>query len=69
MLKPLEFTTKAQWLSYLEQAHSREIDLGLSRILTVFETLQLARPKKIITCAGTNGKGSTLRFLELLDVL
>ena len=66
MLKPLEFTTKAQWLSYLEQAHTSEIDLGLSRISTVFEALQLPRPKKIITCAGTNGKGSTLRFLELL---
>ena len=66
LLKPLEFTTKAQWLSYLEQAHTSEIDLGLSRITKVFEALQLPRPKKIITCAGTNGKGSTLRFLELL---
>ncbi|MCJ8315226.1 MAG: hypothetical protein HRU38_21265 [Saccharospirillaceae bacterium] len=66
MLKPLEFTTKAQWLSYLEQAHTSEIDLGLSRITKVFKTLNLPRPKKIITCAGTNGKGSTLRFLEIL---
>jgi len=64
----VEFKTKAQWLTYLEQAHTSEIDLGLSRILKVFKTLNLPRPKKVMTCAGTNGKGSTLRFLESLSV-
>ncbi|BCE02376.1 bifunctional folylpolyglutamate synthase/dihydrofolate synthase [Marinicellulosiphila megalodicopiae] len=66
MNSPLNYTTKAQWLSFLEQAHIKEIDLGLSRISKVFESLKLPRPKKIFTCAGTNGKGSTLRMLELL---
>lgn len=49
----------ADWLSWLEQSHPREIDLGLGRITQVASRLDLLSPQAlIITVAGTNGKGS-----------
>ena len=55
----------SQWLNYLEQQHHKEIDLGLERISLVANALCAARPgKTIITVAGTNGKGSTVKLLE-----
>jgi dihydrofolate synthase/folylpolyglutamate synthase len=59
-----------QWLSYLEKIHPQEIDLGLSRIQQVAERLTIDFSfAKVITVAGTNGKGTTCAFLEnaLLD--
>jgi dihydrofolate synthase/folylpolyglutamate synthase len=66
-----------QWLSYLESIHNVEIDLGLTRINKVAERLKLDFDgqrfstlndafsfAKIITVAGTNGKGTTCAFLE-----
>ncbi|MDC0661868.1 bifunctional tetrahydrofolate synthase/dihydrofolate synthase [Marinobacter sp. SS21] len=52
------------WLSYLEAIHPSEIDLGLDRVLTVFRRLFRRPPKgRIVTVAGTNGKGSTVACL------
>lgn len=52
------------WLSYIESQHPSEIELGLERGSTVLAKLNIARPKgKIITVAGTNGKGSTCAML------
>ncbi len=52
------------WLSYIESQHPSEIELGLERGLTVLNKLNLGRPKqKVITVAGTNGKGSTCAML------
>jgi dihydrofolate synthase / folylpolyglutamate synthase len=49
----------ADWLSWLEQSHPREIDLGLGRITQVASRLDLLSPQAlIVTVAGTNGKGS-----------
>jgi len=57
----------AEWIYYLENLHSVEIQLGLSRIQTVAEELQLLKPGcKLITVAGTNGKGSTVAALEAM---
>lgn len=54
------------WLSYLEQAHTKQIDMGLERITTVAKELDLLNPAPyVITVAGTNGKGSTCRLLEV----
>lgn len=54
-----------QWLEYLENIHHRPIDMGLSRVQAVAEKLQLLTPSAtVITVAGTNGKGSTVRYLE-----
>ncbi|MEX0603887.1 MAG: bifunctional tetrahydrofolate synthase/dihydrofolate synthase [Marinobacter sp.] len=56
-----------QWLAYLEAVHPSEIDLGLDRVLVVLRRL-FAGPIKgrVITVAGTNGKGSTVTCLEAL---
>lgn len=57
----------ATWLSYLESIHPAEIDLGLDRVLTVLRRLFRNRPRvRVITVAGTNGKGSTVACLESL---
>jgi len=55
----MRFTSLNDWLGWLEQSHPKEIDLGLDRIRTVAERLDLLNPRaKVITVAGTNGKGS-----------
>lgn len=55
------------WLSYLENRHPKEIQLGLTRIKKVacgLDLLDLA--EVVITVAGTNGKGSTVAVLEAI---
>ncbi|MGH8260422.1 MAG: bifunctional tetrahydrofolate synthase/dihydrofolate synthase, partial [Steroidobacteraceae bacterium] len=59
--------TLAQWLERQESVHARSIDLGLERVSTVARTLDLLRPPyRVVTVAGTNGKGSTVAYLEAL---
>lgn len=64
---------QAQWLQWLESLHPTEIDLGLERIIQVacrllpelFPPEGMQRlPFKVITVGGTNGKGSTIAFLQ-----
>lgn len=56
-----------QWLTWLETLHPSEMDLGLLRIRQVAEKLDLHRPNsKVITVAGTNGKGSFVCVLSHL---
>lgn len=53
-----------EWLSWLEQQHPKEIDLGLERVGQVADCLglrDLGCP--VITVGGTNGKGSTVATL------
>ncbi|MFT4020694.1 MAG: bifunctional tetrahydrofolate synthase/dihydrofolate synthase [Acinetobacter sp.] len=48
------------WLNYWGHVHVTGIDLGLERVIPVADKLQIMNPDaKIITVAGTNGKGST----------
>ena len=55
----------ANWLDYIESLHPENIELGLGRVNNVFLRLT-AKPgaTTVITIAGTNGKGSTVSFLE-----
>ena len=54
----------SDWLSYLEQIHPQQIELGLQRVRTVAERMDLTRlPGIVITVGGTNGKGSTCAML------
>lgn len=54
-----------EWLCYLETLHTTEIDLGLSRIGQVAKRLSINFDfARVITVAGTNGKGTTCAFLE-----
>jgi len=64
---PGEGATLGQWLSWLELIHPTEIDLGLDRVLVVLRRLFRKKPAaRVITVAGTNGKGSTVATLEAL---
>ena len=62
-------TTLDAWLARLEAAHPVGIDLGLERVAEVARRMGLlGRPLagRVITVAGTNGKGSTVAMLEAL---
>ncbi|WP_460821312.1 bifunctional tetrahydrofolate synthase/dihydrofolate synthase [Lysobacter olei] len=64
MSKPL---TLADWLAYIERQHPQSIDMGLERVRTVATAMGLKRPaKRVITVGGTNGKGSTVAFIEAI---
>ena len=57
--------TLAGWLARLEQQHPQAIDLGLERVREVAARLSLGKPARhVISVAGTNGKGSTVAFIE-----
>ncbi|MGM0825835.1 MAG: bifunctional tetrahydrofolate synthase/dihydrofolate synthase [Pseudomonadota bacterium] len=59
--------TLAQWLEYLETLHPVGIDMGLDRVSQVADRMGLLqRPiaKRVISVAGTNGKGSTLAMID-----
>jgi len=59
--------TLEQWLDYQQQVHPRTIDLGLERVGEVARRLGLGRPARhVVTVAGTNGKGSTVAYLEAI---
>jgi dihydrofolate synthase/folylpolyglutamate synthase len=53
------------WLAWLETLHPKKIDLSLDRVIEVLGTLGLTDPPyRVITVAGTNGKGSCVAMLE-----
>jgi len=55
----------AEWLERVESLHPNEIDLGLARIAQVSRQMGLTDiAGKVITVAGTNGKGSTVCMLS-----
>lgn len=61
------FDTLHAWLDWQQSLHPKEIDLGLERIRTVYERLNLNWGKtQRISVAGTNGKGSTIAFLNAI---
>lgn len=61
--------TLQQWLEWLEQAHRKPIDLGLDRVSKVAQRLSLIPAgAPVITVGGTNGKGSTVAFLEAMAI-
>jgi len=51
------------WLAYIEALHPKTIAMGLERVSAVAKRLSLSPTFKIITVAGTNGKGSTCAML------
>ena len=60
----------SDWLSYIEQLHSEEIEFGLTRVSQVYnELFPDGLNCRVITVGGTNGKGSSCALIEraLLD--
>lgn len=63
----MRYQTLNEWLSWQETLHPSEIELGLTRVQQAFQQLQPSPPGfKIITVAGTNGKGSSVAMLEAI---
>ena len=63
-LSPLSLN---QWLQHLETLHPVGIDMGLERVSKVAKRMRLLSSPiapRVITVAGTNGKGSTLAMIE-----
>ncbi len=59
--------TLESWLEHISAQHWQTIDMGLSRMQTMVQRLDLTRPAPVvITVAGTNGKGSTSMACEAL---
>lgn len=64
---PLKTDDLKTWLDYWSHVHVTGIDLGLDRVIPVAEKLGVVRPNaKVITVAGTNGKGSTTTTLAAI---
>ncbi|MGQ4659987.1 bifunctional tetrahydrofolate synthase/dihydrofolate synthase [Lysobacter sp. F6437] len=59
--------TLDQWLVRIERQHPKSIDMGLDRVRAVADRMGLGRPAQhVITVGGTNGKGSTVAFIEAI---
>lgn len=69
----MNYATLQDWLSWLEGHHPKTIDLGLDRLRQVAQHLPSLAPlfspsrtQRVVTVAGTNGKGSCVATLEAL---
>lgn len=62
----MRFNSLPDWLQWQETLNPKEIDLGLERVAAVLKNLNFSSQFfcPVITVAGTNGKGSTVAFLE-----
>ena len=59
--------TLTDWLTYIEQQHPASIDMGLERVRSVAQAMGLGQPgRHTIVVGGTNGKGSTVAFIEAI---
>jgi dihydrofolate synthase / folylpolyglutamate synthase len=57
----------AEWLAHIERQHPSAIAMGLDRVREVWSRMGEARPaSRVITVGGTNGKGSTVAFIEAI---
>ena len=65
--KYMEHRSLAEWLECQQRVHPRTIELGLDRVREVWRRMGAPRPAPVvITVGGTNGKGSTVAFLEAM---
>lgn len=62
--KPDAASSLESWIDWLLHLHAQEIDLGLERVRQVGVEMSILQPApKIISVAGTNGKGSSVALL------
>lgn len=63
----MRFNTLQAWLDWQSNLHPNEIELGLARSAAVWRRLHPEPLQcRVITVAGTNGKGSSVAFLEAI---
>jgi dihydrofolate synthase/folylpolyglutamate synthase len=63
----VRFSSLEQWLHWQETLHPSEIELGLDRVRQVYQSLcPETLPFRVVTVAGTNGKGSSIAALEAI---
>ena len=61
----VDFNTVEKWVDYIQTLHFREIDMSLGRVRQVFNALcPDGVPFKVVSIAGTNGKGSTAEIIS-----
>ncbi|VAW92358.1 Dihydrofolate synthase @ Folylpolyglutamate synthase [hydrothermal vent metagenome] len=61
----MRFSSLSDWLSWQETLHPNEIELGLERVKRVWDFMQPNQLNvPVIAVAGTNGKGSSIAFLQ-----
>ena len=59
--------TLSDWLAHIERQHPQAIEMGLARVREVAARMRLGRPaRRVVSVAGTNGKGSTVAFIEAI---
>lgn len=60
--------TLGQWLAWIESCHPSAVALGLGRVAAVRARMGWPEPLgfRVLTVAGTNGKGSAVALLEAL---
>lgn len=57
----------AEWLDYQLRTHPQSIAMGLDRVREVARRLEIGRPgEQVVVVGGTNGKGSTVAFIEAI---
>jgi len=57
----------SDWLAWQASLNPRDIELGLERVSRVVDRLSLERPStSVFIVGGSNGKGSTVSFIERL---
>jgi dihydrofolate synthase/folylpolyglutamate synthase len=63
----MRYSTLSDWLVWQETLHPAKIDMGLDRVRTVVQRMDLTRPPyALVTVGGTNGKGSCVAMLEAM---
>jgi dihydrofolate synthase / folylpolyglutamate synthase len=62
----MRYKNLQHWLNWQQTLNPKEIDLGLERVELVLKKLKLSADFfcPVISVAGTNGKGSTVAFIE-----
>jgi dihydrofolate synthase/folylpolyglutamate synthase len=61
----MRFNRLDQWLDWQTTLHPKEIELGLERVASVWQSLNSQGLQSLtVTVAGTNGKGSCIAMLE-----
>jgi dihydrofolate synthase/folylpolyglutamate synthase len=56
--------TLDDWLEYIGRQHPQTIAMGLERVSSVLNRMNLKIQQPVIAVGGTNGKGSTCAMLE-----